>query len=95
MRSSLARPLLALAILSLAACPGPKPGPDPRTGPGPEPRPAGNVVADLIKVPRVVKIGALYYRQGGGGGVSPVKITVGPNDDKVAEVGVRERMDGI
>lgn len=94
MRRSLVRPLAALLLLSLAACPGPKSGPDPRTGPGPATRPQGNVVAELLKVPRNVKVGALYYRQGGGGGVSAVKITVGPNEDKVAEVGVREQWIG-
>ncbi len=96
--------------LSLAACPGPTSGngSDPRTGPRTEPRkgadadPGGgparraqaNFVASLLKRERTVQVGALYYRKKGGGGVSQVKIRVGPNPDRVAEVGVNEQWIG-
>lgn len=96
-------------MLLLGACPAPGPegaGPGPRGAAGPGPRgtagagPAqvatqsGNYVAPLLSAERTVRIGALYYRKGGGGGVATVIIRVGPNPDKIPEVGVHEQFLG-
>lgn len=102
-------PILVVGALValLSACPrpgpdGPGPGPQAATGarrpgargPALVARPGGNYVAPLLSAERTVRIGALYYRKGGGGGVTPVIIRVGPNPDKIPEVGVHEQFLG-
>lgn len=88
-------PLATLLVLALSACPdASKNGPGPRTGPAERPRPQANVEAELLSSPRTVKVAALYYKKDGDGGASTVRITVGPNEDRVAEVGVREQWIG-
>ncbi len=89
-----AKPLLLGTTFLMCACPGPSnPGQNNTTPPRVLP-PTGNYVAPLLKAERTVRIGALYYRRGGGGGVSTVKIRVGPNEDKLPEVGVLEQWTG-
>lgn len=94
MKRHLARPLLVVTAFLLCACPGPSNGGQNNTTPPPPPPPTGNYVAPLLQAERTVRIGALYYRRGGGGGVSTVKIRVGPNADKLPEVGVLEQWTG-
>jgi len=96
MNTHLARPLIAGLAFLMCACPGPSNGGQNNTATTPPPPlpPSGNFVAPLLKAVRTVRIGALYYRRGGGGGVSKVKIRVGPNEDKLPEVGVLEQWTG-
>jgi uncharacterized protein len=96
MNRHLTRPLLLGTVLLLGACPGPGNGVQTNTNPPPRRPlpPSGNFVAPLLTAERTVRIGALYYRRGGGGGVSKVKIRVGPNEDKLPEVGVLEQWSG-
>ena len=92
MRTHRSLPLMtALLLLALASgCPSKSPAHPERRVVAPQ----ENYTAPLLTAERSVRAAALYYKQGGGGGVSPVMIRVGPNEEKIPEVGVLEQWTG-